>query len=83
MCFRTYYFYEFVRDEQHVALVATVNNGKVCCSLLLLESLLKFEYVLLSFWFLQAFIAGATAPQNKWPDDGLKLRSAAVSITVL
>lgn len=56
--FRTYYFYEFVRDEQHVALVATVNNGK-------------------------AFIAGATAPQNKWPDDGLKLRSAAVSITVL
>ncbi|MCE3051526.1 hypothetical protein HAX54_050093 [Datura stramonium] len=56
--FRTYYFYEFARDEQHVALVATVNSGK-------------------------AFIAGASAPQSKWNDDGLKLRSAAVSMTVL
>lgn len=27
---RTYYFYEFGRDEQHVALVAAVNSGKVC-----------------------------------------------------
>jgi len=27
--FRTYYFYEFSRDEQHVALVAAVNSGKV------------------------------------------------------
>ncbi|KAA8545070.1 hypothetical protein F0562_019831 [Nyssa sinensis] len=26
--FRTYYFYEFGRDEQHVALVAAVNSGK-------------------------------------------------------
>lgn len=29
--FRTYYFYEFGRDEQHAALVAAVNSGKVCC----------------------------------------------------
>ncbi|KAM3362812.1 hypothetical protein P3S68_017666 [Capsicum galapagoense] len=56
--FRTYYFYEFARDEQHVALVAAVNSGK-------------------------AFIAGATAPESKWTNDGLKLRSAAVSMTVL
>ncbi|KAK4729808.1 hypothetical protein R3W88_022796 [Solanum pinnatisectum] len=56
--FRTYYFYEFVRDEQHVALVAAVNSGK-------------------------AVIAGATAPENKWAEDGLKLRSAAVSMTIL
>ncbi|XP_057498870.1 uncharacterized protein LOC130783316 [Actinidia eriantha] len=56
--FRTYYFYEFGRDEQHVALVAAVNSRK-------------------------AFIAGATAPQSKWDDDGVKLRSAAVSLTVL
>ncbi|XP_057961349.1 uncharacterized protein LOC131153213 [Malania oleifera] len=56
--FRTYYFYEFGRDEQHVALVAAVNSGKV-------------------------YIAGATAPQSKWDDDGVKLRSAAVSLTVL
>ena len=28
--FRTYYFYEFGRDEQHVALMAAVNSGKVC-----------------------------------------------------
>ncbi|XP_059302500.1 uncharacterized protein LOC132054524 [Lycium ferocissimum] len=56
--FRTYYFYEFARDEQHVALVAAVNSGK-------------------------AIIAGVTAPESKWNDDGLKLRSAAVSMTVL
>ncbi|KAL3538009.1 hypothetical protein ACH5RR_001375 [Cinchona calisaya] len=31
----------------------------------------------------KAIIAGATAPQNKWDDDGVKLRSAAVSLTVL
>ncbi|KAL0429489.1 UNVERIFIED_CONTAM: hypothetical protein Sradi_0574900 [Sesamum radiatum] len=56
--YRNYYFYEFGRDEQHVALVAAVINGK-------------------------AIIAGATAPQNKWDDDGVRLRSAAVSLTVL
>lgn len=28
-CYRTYYFYEFGRDEQHIALVAAVNSGKV------------------------------------------------------
>ena len=26
---RTYYFYEFGRDDQHVALVAAVSSGKV------------------------------------------------------
>ncbi|XWS64585.1 hypothetical protein CRYUN_Cryun05aG0016200 [Craigia yunnanensis] len=56
--FKTYYFYEFGRDEQHIALVVTVNGGK-------------------------AIIAGATAPQSKWDDDGVKLRSAAISLTVL
>ncbi|KAK4794674.1 hypothetical protein SAY86_012668 [Trapa natans] len=56
--FRTYYFYEFGRDEQHVAMVAAVNSGK-------------------------AIIAGATAPQWKWDDDGVRLRSAAISLTVL
>ncbi|XP_050221618.1 uncharacterized protein LOC126671853 [Mercurialis annua] len=56
--FRTYYFYEFGRDEQRVALVAAVNSGKV-------------------------IIAGATAPESKWDSDGVKLRSAAVSLTVL
>lgn len=56
--FRTYYFYEFGRDEQHVALVAAVNGGK-------------------------AFVAGATAPQSKWDSDGVKLRSAALSLTLL
>ncbi|XP_010278982.1 PREDICTED: uncharacterized protein LOC104613002 [Nelumbo nucifera] len=55
---RTYYFYEFGIDEQHVALVAAVNSGKT-------------------------FIAGATAPQSKWEEDGLKLRSAAISMSVL
>ncbi|XP_038877737.1 uncharacterized protein LOC120069965 [Benincasa hispida] len=56
--FRTYYFYEFGKDEQHVALVATVNSGQV-------------------------FVAGATAPLSKWDEDGIKLRSAAISLTVL
>ncbi|OAY70577.1 hypothetical protein ACMD2_19681 [Ananas comosus] len=55
---RTYYFYEFGIDTQHVALVAAVNNGK-------------------------AYIVGAAAPQVKWEDDGVKLRSAAVSLSVL
>ncbi|KAL5566147.1 hypothetical protein UlMin_029311 [Ulmus minor] len=55
---RTYYFYEFGSDEQHVALVAAVNSGK-------------------------AIIAGATAPQSKWDEDGAKLRSAAISMTVI
>ncbi|KAF7805145.1 Oxygen-evolving enhancer protein like [Senna tora] len=56
--FRTYYFYEFSRDEEHVALVAGVSSGK-------------------------AIIAGATAPQFKWGSDGVKLRSAAISLTIL
>lgn len=56
--FRNYYFYEFGRDEQRVALVAAVNSGK-------------------------AIIAGAAAPESRWDDDGVKLRSAAVSLTVL
>ncbi|XVF42005.1 hypothetical protein PTKIN_Ptkin01aG0325500 [Pterospermum kingtungense] len=56
--FKTYYFYEFGREEQHIALMAAVNSGK-------------------------AIIAGATAPQSKWDDDGVKLRSAAISLTVL
>nr|XP_025679944.1 uncharacterized protein LOC112779809 isoform X2 [Arachis hypogaea] len=56
--FRTYYFYEFGRDEQHIALVAGVSGGK-------------------------AIIAGATAPQSKWDSDGVKLRSAAVSLKIL
>lgn len=56
--YRTYYFYEFGRDDQHVALVAAVNSGKV-------------------------FVAGASAPQSKWDNDGIKLRSAAMSLTVL
>ncbi|CAN6333149.1 unnamed protein product [Urochloa humidicola] len=54
---RTYYFYEFGLDKQHVALMATVNNGKT-------------------------YIAGATAPETKWGEDGVKLRSAAVSMSV-
>ncbi|XP_066365408.1 uncharacterized protein [Miscanthus floridulus] len=54
---RTYYFYEFRLDKQHVALMATVNSGKT-------------------------YIAGATAPEMKWGDDGMKLRSAAVSLSV-
>lgn len=31
----------------------------------------------------RTYIAGATAPQSKWDDDGVKLRSAAISMTVL
>ncbi|XP_050380181.1 uncharacterized protein LOC126797574 [Argentina anserina] len=31
----------------------------------------------------RTYIAGATAPQSKWDEDGVKLRSAAVSMTVL
>lgn len=31
----------------------------------------------------KAFIVGATAPEKKWNDDGVKLRSAAVSFMVL
>ncbi|XP_011625707.1 uncharacterized protein LOC18440623 isoform X2 [Amborella trichopoda] len=54
---RTYYFYEFQIDDQHVALVAAVNSGK-------------------------AIIAGAAALQSKWEEDGVKLRSAAVSLSV-
>ncbi|KAK7277893.1 hypothetical protein RJT34_22912 [Clitoria ternatea] len=56
--FRTYYFYEFGKDEEHVAMVAGVNSGK-------------------------AIIAGATAPESKWDNDGIKLRSAAVSLIIL
>lgn len=37
----------------------------------------------LFFVLLQTYIAGATAPQSKWNDDGVKLRSAAISMTVL
>ncbi|KAG8085512.1 hypothetical protein GUJ93_ZPchr0010g9663 [Zizania palustris] len=48
---RTYYFYEFGLDKEHVAVMATVNSGKT-------------------------YIAGATAPETKWDDDGVKLRSA-------
>ncbi|CAN1161353.1 hypothetical protein LINPERPRIM_LOCUS1768 [Linum perenne] len=55
---RTYYFYEFGRYDQHVALMAAVNSGK-------------------------AIIAGAAAPREKWDEDGVKLRSAAISMTVL
>uniref|UniRef100_A0A1D1YUL7 Hexose transporter HXT15 n=1 Tax=Anthurium amnicola TaxID=1678845 RepID=A0A1D1YUL7_9ARAE len=54
---RSYYFYEFGIDDQHLALVAAVNSGK-------------------------AVIAGAAAPQSKWEDDGVKLRSAAISLSV-
>ncbi|XP_065852048.1 uncharacterized protein [Euphorbia lathyris] len=31
----------------------------------------------------KAIIAGATAPESKWESDGVKLRSAAISLTVL
>ncbi|XP_006655302.2 uncharacterized protein LOC102710307 [Oryza brachyantha] len=54
---RTYYFYEFGLDKEHVAVMATVNSGKT-------------------------YIAGATAPETKWDDDGVKLRSAAVSLSI-
>ncbi|OIW13554.1 hypothetical protein TanjilG_29295 [Lupinus angustifolius] len=56
--FRTYYFYEFGRGEQHIAMVVGVSRGK-------------------------AIIAGATAPQSKWDSVGVKLRSAAVSLSIL
>ncbi|PKA61723.1 hypothetical protein AXF42_Ash008553 [Apostasia shenzhenica] len=56
--FRTYYFYEFGLEEQHVALAAGISSGK-------------------------AYVAGAAAPQAKWEDDGVVLRSAALSLTVL
>ncbi|KHN20201.1 hypothetical protein glysoja_023764, partial [Glycine soja] len=56
--FTTYYFYEFGRDNQHVALMTGISSGK-------------------------AFIAGATAPQSKWDSDGVKLRSAAISLKLL
>lgn len=55
--FRTYYFYEFGIESQHIAIVVAVSSGK-------------------------AFIAAATAPQSKWEDDGVKLRSAAISLAV-
>uniref|UniRef100_A0A0F7GY91 Photosystem II reaction center PsbP family protein n=1 Tax=Habenaria pantlingiana TaxID=1498489 RepID=A0A0F7GY91_9ASPA len=56
--FRTYYFYEFGIDGQHIALVAGLDSGK-------------------------AYISGATASEVEWKDDGIKLRSAALSLTVL
>ncbi|XP_057763602.1 uncharacterized protein LOC130984919 [Salvia miltiorrhiza] len=31
----------------------------------------------------KAIIAGATAPERKWDDDGIRLRSAAVSLTIV
>uniref|UniRef100_A0A0F7GY85 Photosystem II reaction center PsbP family protein n=1 Tax=Erodium texanum TaxID=28960 RepID=A0A0F7GY85_EROTE len=31
----------------------------------------------------KAFVSGAAAPQSKWDDDGVKLRSAAISLTIL
>lgn len=56
--FRTYYFYEFGKDDLHLAVMAGVRGGKV-------------------------IIAGATAPQSKWDTDGVTLRSAAISLTIL
>ncbi|KAE8675364.1 UPF0603 protein [Hibiscus syriacus] len=56
--FKTYYFYEFERDDQHIALMATVSGGK-------------------------AIISGASALSSKWDDNGVKLRSAAISLTAL
>ncbi|KAJ3687582.1 hypothetical protein LUZ61_016746 [Rhynchospora tenuis] len=55
---KTYYFYEFGVDKQHVALVAAINSGK-------------------------AYIAGATAPEMNWENDGVKLRSSAISLSVV
>lgn len=46
----------------------------------------KFDCFLTSGFllsFLQAFIAGAAAPQSKWEDDAVMLRSAAISLSVL
>ncbi|KAJ3676314.1 hypothetical protein LUZ60_003726 [Juncus effusus] len=54
---KTYYFYEFAYDKQHVALVAAINSGKT-------------------------YIAGATAPETNWENDGVKLRSAAISLSI-
>ncbi|XP_078179027.1 tagatose-6-phosphate ketose/aldose isomerase, putative (Mog1/PsbP/DUF1795-like photosystem II reaction center PsbP family protein) isoform X2 [Carex rostrata] len=54
---KTYYFYEFGFDKQHVALMAAVNSGK-------------------------AYIAAATAPEMNWENDGVKLRSAAISLSL-
>ncbi|KAF3336943.1 hypothetical protein FCM35_KLT19529 [Carex littledalei] len=54
---KTYYFYEFEFDKQHVALMAAVNSGK-------------------------AYIAAATAPEMNWETDGVKLRSAAISLSL-
>ncbi|CAL9096334.1 Pentatricopeptide repeat-containing protein [Musa troglodytarum] len=31
----------------------------------------------------KAYIAGAAAPENKWDDDGVKLRSAAISLSIV
>ncbi|KAK8467936.1 hypothetical protein PHAVU_007G182300 [Phaseolus vulgaris] len=56
--FTTYYFYEFGKDDQHVAMMTGVSSGT-------------------------AFIAGATSPQSKWDSDGVKLRSAAISLKLL
>ncbi|KAL5068711.1 hypothetical protein RYX36_019598 [Vicia faba] len=55
---RTYYFYEFGKDELRLALMAGARGGKV-------------------------IIACATAPQYKWDTDGVKLRSAVISLTIL
>ncbi|KAJ4779393.1 hypothetical protein LUZ62_063650 [Rhynchospora pubera] len=55
---KTYYFYEFGVDKQHVALVAAINSGK-------------------------AYIAGATAPEMNWENDGVTLRSSAISLSVV
>ncbi|CAA7405882.1 unnamed protein product [Spirodela intermedia] len=54
---RSYYFYEFGVNDQHLALVAAINSGK-------------------------AVIAGAAAPHSRWEEDGVKLRSAAISLSV-
>ncbi|PWZ12141.1 hypothetical protein Zm00014a_042021 [Zea mays] len=83
---RTYYFYEFSLDKQHVALMATVNSGKVLsCSFdsHSLMSIDSYAFTLFS-WIISTptYIAGATAPEMKWGDDGVKLRSAAVSLSV-
>uniref|UniRef100_A0A7N0T0X0 PsbP C-terminal domain-containing protein n=1 Tax=Kalanchoe fedtschenkoi TaxID=63787 RepID=A0A7N0T0X0_KALFE len=56
--YKTYYFYEFDKEEERFAVVAAVNAGR-------------------------AFVAGAAAPRRRWDDDGVKLRSAAISMTLL
>ncbi|KAH9754693.1 Tagatose-6-phosphate ketose/aldose isomerase [Citrus sinensis] len=90
--FKSYYFYEFGRDEQHVALVAAINSGKRHLDAPMCPSLNRR---LLSGWLIhsavgislinvsEAYIAGATAPESKWDDDGVKLRSAAISLSLL